>query len=158
MNPIPYINGAFTLIENGLNVASYLPSRFFPFTRSFAVKFRFVIGLVQLVGGLAIAIFGFLANTFLPALAKQSYLSLPMQAVSLGLLYANHGAFHLIRTGMEYIDIPGLTLLYDFYGKKFLPALSGQCDLLSLLFHKIRDLFNRIQFVTIFPPQIGWAK
>lgn len=152
---IPYINDAFTLLENGFNLVGYLPRHHFLNLHAFSVRWRCHCGLGQVIVGLALAALGYLAHYALPMLARTSYLSLPLQAVSLGLLYANHGAFNMIRSCVERGNIPGLTLVYDFYGKKVLPALSSRCDFLRHLFERIKALLNRICFVTIFPPQFA---
>ena len=97
---------------------------------------------------------GYLAHYTCPSLAKESCISLPLKMVSLGLLYANHGAFNILRSYIESRDLPGITLVYDFYGRKVLPALNPAFDMMSPFFAKIKELLDRLIFVTLFPPQV----
>jgi len=152
-NPIPYFNGLLTVTENIFNVVGYLPKQHFPKIHQWGVMWRRNQGIAQLITGLALIALGYLASLLIPSLAIATYLSLPLQVVSFGLLLANHGAFNLLRSGIEKIHLPGLTLVYDFYGKKILPALNPDYDVLNLVFLKIKNLMNRLVFISLFPPQ-----
>lgn len=154
---IPTINGLLTLAENGFNCIGYLPKQSFPRLHSWSVTWRQHCGTGQLITGLVLAILGFFAQYGAPSLDSESYLTIPQQMISLGLLYANHGAFNIIRSFVERPNIPGLTLVYDFYGKKVLPALNAKFDLQTHLFSKIKEILNCLLFVTFFPPQAPLA-
>lgn len=150
---IPTINGCLTLIENGFNIMGYLPANQFPCLHAWSIKGRDYFGKAQLITGLALAALGYLTHYTMCWLAKESYLSIPLQMVCLGLLLANHGAFNIARSYIERAPIPNITLAYDFYGKKFLPALNPKWDIQSHLFCRIKNLLNKIIFITLFPPQ-----
>lgn len=151
---IPTMNGCMTFAETGFNLMGYLPRHQFPRLHSWSVTWRNHCGKGQLITGLALIALGFLAHYTCPFLAKESCISLPLKTVSLGLLYANHGVFNILRSFIENRDLPGITLVYDFYGRKVLPALNPAFDFMSPLFAKIKELLDRLIFITLFPPQI----
>ncbi len=152
---IPTINGVLTLAENGFNLMGYLPKERFPTLHAWSITWRRHCGKSQLMTGVAIAALGYFAHYAFPSLAVESYLSVPLQMVCLGILYANHGFFNILRSYVEKPNIPGLTLVYDFYGKKVLPALNPDYDFPSQLFKKIKEILDRLIFITIFPPEIA---
>jgi hypothetical protein len=153
---IPTINGLLTLAESGFNIIGYLPKQKFPKFHVWAVTWRNHCGKGQLITGLALAAIGYFAHLAFPALAVECYLSIPLQMVCLGLLYANHGLYNILRSYIERPNIPGLTLVYDFYGKKVLPALNPSWDFQSQIFVKIKEILDRLIFATIFPPELAF--
>lgn len=153
---IPTINGFLTLAENGFNLIGYLPKQQFPKLHAWSTTWRNHCGKGQLITGLALATMGYFAHYAFPSLARESYLSMPLQIVCLGYLYANHGIFNIIRSYVEKANIPGLTLVYDS-GKKVLPALNPNYDLQRQLFRKIKEVLDRMVFITFFPPQMAFS-
>ena len=152
---IPTVNGLMTLAENGFNLVGYLPKQQFPKLHACSVAWRRHCGTGQLITGLALVALGYMAHYAFPVLAVQSYLSLPLNMVCIGMLYANHGFFNIVRSYVEKANIPGLTLVYDFYGKKVLPALNPKWDVQLLLFRKVKTVLDRLIFMTVFPPEIA---
>lgn len=145
---VPYVNGIFTLTENVLNCLSYLSH----IEKKYRVnRIRVGFGCTQLITGAALVIFGKLAFIFGKTNAKASYLTFPQQAHSLGIFYINHGLYNLIRAGITYQKFGFLTFGYDFYGRKFLPALSPKADLVEKIFYSIREQLDRTHVVTILP-------
>lgn len=49
-----------------------------------------------------------------------------------------------------------ITFAYDFYGRKFLPALSPQYDIQLRTFEKIKNVMDGLYFITFFPPRISY--
>lgn len=152
---IPAINGGLTVMENGFNLIGYLPKHRFPDLHVKCVTWRRYCGAVQLITGLAMISMGYFAHYAFPSLAVQSYLSIPLRMVCLGALYANHGIFNVLRSYMETSNISGITLAYDFYGKKFFPVLNPDFDLQSKFFKKIKEVLDRLISITVFPPEIN---
>ncbi len=152
-NPIPYMNGLLTLTEITFNCVGYLPKTEFPAAHKWGVKWRKNQALIQIVTGLALICFAYFTGLLIPSLAISHYMTLPLQAASLGCLFANHGVLNFVRSQVEKINLPGLTLVYDFYGRKFLPALNPDWDVAHMLFTKIKDLWDRLIFATLFPPE-----
>lgn len=153
-SPISYATGFFTLTEDVFNIMGYLPKNQFPNYHKWGVTWRKNQGILQLITGVALISLGYLADYAFPNLATNSYLSMPLQAVSLGLLFANHGAFNIVRSYIEKVNIPGVTLLYDFYGQKALPAMNPKYDILNELFSKVKNLMDQLVFISFFPPQL----
>lgn len=152
---IPYFNGIFTLTENGFNILGYLPKHQFPQINAWSTKWRHHFALSQMTTGVALFALGFLVDCLTHNPDKQKYLTLAQQTMSLGLFYMNHGVFNSLRSYIESRGWSALTGAYDFYGRKVLPPLSIPFDLQGELFERIRQLLDRIQFVTFFPPQIS---
>lgn len=148
---VPYINGLVTLTENVFNVLGYLPKDQFPRLNAWSTKWRSRLGFLQIVTGVALFAIGFLVDCLSRQPDKQKYLTLAQQAMSLGVLYVNHGIFNLVRTSIERQGWGALTGAYDFYGRKFLPPLAASFDLQGQLFERIRREMDRIHFITIFP-------
>lgn len=153
---IPTFNGLITLAENSFNLIGYLPKQQFPDLHDWTIKWRSHFAKGQLITGIMLVALGYTAHYALPALIKENYLSIPLQMVCIGLLYANHGAFNLARVYIEKAAIPGLTLCYDFYGRKVLPALNPAYDLQSHLYTRIKSVLDRVVFITFFPPQFAF--
>lgn len=150
---IPTMNGMLTLAESGFNCLGYLPKNHFPKLHIWSIRWRRHCGQGQLITGIAIAALGCFCHYAFPSLALQTYLSLPLKMVSFGALYANHGFFNILRSYVEMPNIPGLTLVYDFYGRKALPPLNPNWDLLNTLFQKLKDIFDRFMAISVFPPE-----
>lgn len=156
---VPYFNGALTLMENAFNLIGYLPKEQFSHLNAWSTAWRFRYGSIQLISGVALFALGLLAECLSRRPSFSNYLSFREQMMSLGLLYANHGGFNLIRSYVEKTSWGGkVTFAYDFYGRKVLPPLSLPYDLQGRLFERIRDLLDRIHFVTFFPIQISFRR
>jgi len=158
LSPIFYLNGFLTVSENIFSVIGYLPKNKFPSLHTWAVTWRRNQGKIQLITGLGLLALGYSVDFLIPSLNTGSYMSLPLQTASIGLLLANHGAFNIIRSHIEKINFQGISLLYDFYGRKVLPALNPRFDFLELLFSKVKNLMDRIIFVSLFPPQFVFTR
>ncbi|CAF22794.1 hypothetical protein [Candidatus Protochlamydia amoebophila] len=76
--------------------------------------------------------------------------------MSLSLLYAKPGAFNFLRAKLESHTWGKITFAYDFYGRKFLPALSPQYDIQLRTFEKIKNVMDGLYFITFFPPRISY--
>jgi hypothetical protein len=151
---VPRINTVFTLTDNVFNLIGYLPQRTYPRLHQWSTTYRSYYGITQAILGIALFVIGKMGHQF--NRTPSHYLNIYQQAMSLGLLYVNHGAFNVIRAQLERSQWGKLTLAYDFYGRKLLPSLSPQTDLQAKTFEKIRDVMDRIHFVTLFPPQISY--
>jgi hypothetical protein len=149
MNIIPIINEIFTISECSFNAIGYLPERHFRELKALGSKWRVRLGAVQMAAGAAF----YLLGRLLLQPGHGSYLSLPQQMMALGLLYANHGAFNILRAKLAAYDSLDIGLVYDFYGRKLLLPLSTTCDLQARLFERIKMVLDRIYFITLFPPQ-----
>ena len=153
---VPYINGVMTLSENILNTLGHLPKNQFSQVNAFSTKWRQRLSSFQIITGIALYTIGSLANYLNTQSHPQKYLTLAQQTFSLGLLYINHGTFNFLRSYIERQNYGNvLTGSYDFYGRKFLPALANSFDIQSQIFELIRRQLDRIHFVTLFPPQIS---
>lgn len=152
---IPYFNGALTLIDNTFNILGYLPKRSFPHFHSSVTTWRWRYGTAQTVMGIALFTLSALAES-LSRTQHAKYLTIYQQAMSLGLLYANHGVLNVARAMIEKQEWSGFTFAYDFYGRKCLPALAPSFDLQSQLFERVKQVLDRLYFVTLFPPQISF--
>lgn len=152
---VPYINGFVTLTENVLNVLGYLPKDQFPELNAWSTKWRQRLGWLQIVTGTALFAIGCLADYLSRKPDTQKYLTLAQQAMSLGLLYVNHGVFNIVRSYIERQGWGVLSGAYDFYGRKFLPPLAQSFDLQGRVFEYIRRQLDRIHFITIFPPEFS---
>lgn len=152
---VVYINGLMTLSENVFNTLGYLPKDQFINVNTFSTKWRQRLSLLQVITGIALYIIGTLAEYLNHQTDPQKYLTLAQQTLSLGLLYINHGVFNFLRGFVERQNYGSvITGAYDFYGRKFLPALSNPFDIQSRIFSYIRQQLDRIHFVTLFPPKI----
>lgn len=152
---VPYINGLMTVSENVFNACGYLPKDRFPTLNAQSTKWRFRFGLMQAVSGIALVAIGVLADCLTRKPDPKKYLTLMEQMVSLGQLYINHGVFNIIRSYIEAQGLGFLTAPYDFYGRKFLPALAESFDFQSQLFELTRGQLNRVQIISLFPPKIS---
>jgi hypothetical protein len=152
---VPYINGGVTLLENAFNLLGYLPQDQFPRVNAWSTKWRRCFGCLQIIAGVALFAFGCLSDYLSRKPATQKYLTLAQQAMSLGILYFNHGTFNIIRSYIERRGWGVLTGAYDFYGRKFLPPLAKSFDLQGRAFALIRRQLDRIHFVTLFPPEFS---
>lgn len=150
---IPYFNGVVTLSENVFNFIGYLPKDQFPELNCWTVKWRTRFGEFQTVTGIAFCAFGLLSQA-LATTASKKYLSIPQQAVTLGILYFNHGLYNIFRAYLEGKGFGPITTAYDFYGRKLLPPLAQSFDLQGILYEKIRDQLNCIVSCQLFPPQL----
>lgn len=156
ISTIPYFNGALTLIDNTFNVLGYLPKHSLPNFHNSVTTWRWRYGIAQLIMGIALFTLSALAESLSRQTQHAKYLTFYQQAMSLGLLYANHGAFNAARAMIEKQGWGGLTFAYDFYGRKCLPTLAPSFDLQSRLFERIKQVADRLHFVTLFPPQISF--
>lgn len=148
-----YLNGLITVTENVLNVLGYLPKNFFPRFSAQAPLWRQRLGILQVIIGVALAALGFILDWFDPQAKAHRTLSFFQKMISLGLLHLNHGIFNIFRSFLEKKEFGLLTFAYDFYGRKFLPALAPAFDLQGRLFTYIRCQLDCMQVVTLFPPQ-----
>ncbi|CUI15691.1 hypothetical protein PNK_0052 [Candidatus Protochlamydia naegleriophila] len=153
---IPYFNGALTLIDNTFNVLGYLPKCSLPHFHDSVTTWRWRYGAAQTVMGIALFTLSVSAECLSRQTQHAKYLTIYQQAMSLGLLYANHGVFNVARAMIEKQGGSRLTFAYDFYGRKWLPALAPAFDLQSQLFERIKQILDRLYFVTLFPPQISF--
>ncbi len=148
---VPYMNGCITLAENVFNVCGYLPKEQFPQLNTWSTKWRERFGQLQMITGIALFAVGWLVDSLSHKPDKQKYLTITQQAMSLGILYINHGIFNLMRAYVERQGWGVLTGAYDFYGRKFLPPLAASFDLQGYCFEYVRRQLDRIHFITIFP-------
>ncbi len=150
---ILYINGLITVTENVLNVLGYFPKHHFPRLNAHATLWRQRLGLLQVIIGVALAILGLILDWFDPQAKAHRTLSFYQKMIALGLTHLNHGLFNVLRSFFERLELGFLTFAYDFYGRKFLPALAPLFDLQGRFFTYIRFQLDCIQVVTFFPPQ-----
>lgn len=148
-----YINGVVTVTENVLNILGYLPKRHFPRLNEQVTLWRQRLGLLQVIIGIALAVLGFILDWFDPQAKAHRTLSFFQKMITLGLMHLNHGLFNILRSFFEKQEFGFLTFAYDFYGRKFMPALAPVFDLQGRFFSYIRFQLDCIQIVTIFPPQ-----
>jgi hypothetical protein len=153
---VPYINGVLTLVESSFNVIGYLPKNRFPHLNAWSTNWRIKMGSTQTIVGLALFTLGLLGEYLGRKPNPSKYLNLYQQMMSLGLFYANHGMFNIIRAYVEKQGYGALTAAYDFYGRKILPALSPSFDLQNQLFERIKLLLDRVLFITFLPPSISF--
>jgi hypothetical protein len=151
---IPYFNGVVTLTENVFNFLGYLPKDQFSELNAWSVKWRTRFGNCQAVIGIALCAFAFLYEALSTHTGPKKYLTLSQQALSLGILYFNHGLYNIFRAYLEGKGFGPMTAAYDFYGRKLLPPLAESFDLQGILYEKIRDQLNCLVSCQLFPPHL----
>lgn len=149
-----YVNGAFTVFENTLNILGYVPIHQFPKLNEHVVHIRKHYGYAQLVGGLALAALGLLAEQLSGGTPVFRGLSLLQKMRCLGCQYAMHGVLNIMRSYVEQSGWGCLTAAYDFYGQKVFPPLAPAFDIQAHAFNLVKSQLDRLYFIHLFPPTI----
>ena len=153
MNFVPYINAYFTLGETVCSFIGYgLPEKYSHISEA-AIKYRRIQAAVQLISGVALVALAMIAQYYGYG-SGVGCADITAQAISLGIHFVDHALFSLLRSVLEQFKLGKLTLLYDFNGVKFIPALSPKFDLNNRCFIWIKSATQRLITASFFPPAL----